>query len=105
MFQHQQKINTQAQIDREAWPVTVRILVPALGPGRNDPSDWLRQHIGLTEFARTSPRSPAGDAVAYHFRSVAAATAFREAFPRLNLADGTTSVTCRSPHLPNGPNR
>ena len=92
----------QAKIDREAWPVTVRVLVPENGFGKNDPSGWLRAELGLTEFAKTPAHSFLNDAVAYHFRSVEAARAFCERFPMLQLADGTTSRGYTSPHLPNG---
>ena len=92
----------QAKIDREAWPVTVRIRVPERGFGTNEPSAWLKAKIGLTEYATTPAHSLGGDAVAFHFRSIEAAQAFRERFPMLQMADGTANRGYKSPHLPNG---
>ena len=89
-------------IDREAWPVTVRIRVPERGFGTNEPSAWLKAKIGLAEYATTPAHSLGGDAVAFHFRTIEAARAFCERFPMLQLADGTTSRGYTSPHLPNG---
>jgi len=102
LFFMSRRSTPQAKIDREAWPVTVRVLVPPNGFGRNDPSEWLRTELGLTEFATTPARLFLNEAVAYHFRSVETARAFCERFPMLQLADGTTSCAYRSPHLPFG---
>ncbi len=96
----------QAKRDRTAWPVTLRVLIPEGGTsalGReNDPHDWLRENLGLTEFATTPGHSILGDGIEFHFRCVEDARTFHARFPQLVLADSTMSVSYRSPHLPFG---
>ncbi len=100
----------QARLDRDAWPVTLRVLVPegglqVLGPDR-DPFDWLRREIGWTGCAFTpGRRGPGWDCIELHFRGLEDATRFREAFPDLALADWTTQEVYSSPHLPFGRHR
>lgn len=96
----------QWKIDKHAWPVTLRVLVPDNGYSslgvQNDPREWLRKNIGLTECATTPHRSGIGDGTEYHFRCLDDALAFRARFPQLVMADGTMSATYSSPHLPFG---
>ena len=90
----------QAQIDRTAWPVTVRIKIPERGLGVNEPTRWLNAEIGLTEYAKTPNGRGAG--VEYHFRSLGDAERFLVAFPMFELDDFTMSPGYSSPHLPFG---
>lgn len=96
----------QHKRDRQAWPVTIRILVPEGGfqsLGRaNNTDQWLHDQLGRGEYALTGHRSIIGDVVEFHFRSLDAALRFRERFPTLPLADETTGPLWWSPELPNG---
>lgn len=103
----------QTKIDRQSWPVTVRVLVPhggffSFGRGR-DPFDWLRVHLGLTEYATTPHQMVVGEeirsAVEVHLRDLETAQDLLRTFPELELADGTTAITYTSPHLPSGRDR
>jgi putative SOS response-associated peptidase YedK len=96
----------QAKIEATAWPVVVRVLIPDTGLASwgvgHDPDRWLRENLGLTEYATTPHASPLGDAIAYHFRCVDDARRFCERFPMAILADGTMAATYTSAHLPFG---
>jgi hypothetical protein len=96
----------QHKRDRQAWPVTLRILVPDGGLqslGRHNNTDqWLLVELGRGEYALTRHRSIIGDVVEFHFRSLHAALRFRERFPTLSLADETAGPLWFSPEMPNG---
>lgn len=95
----------QHQIDERAWPVRILIRVPEEGFGRNldDMMAWLMKHIGRANFAHHSgPRFGQHDSKALYFRHPRKAVDFLEAFPVLDLADGTEYETYRSAALPFG---
>lgn len=82
----------QRKIDDAAFPVRVKVLVPTLGFGvrLNEMLAWLQQEFGARRFAHHAGRSSAGDAMALYFVDLEAAERFLQAFPDLELADGTT---------------
>lgn len=94
----------QQEIDRDAFPVHVRALIPEEGFGvlHDRISDWLARNLGRGEFAQIPHSSILGDSFAFLFRSTRDADAFMRAFPELLLADGTMSVTYASPYHPFG---
>jgi putative SOS response-associated peptidase YedK len=100
------RITPQAKIDRTAFPVTVRVLVPETGLSAlgkdNSPWDWLHRNIGLTEYAETSRLALLGHATELHFRCLEDAVAFTDRFPMLVLADDTMSEVYSSHLLPFG---
>ncbi len=105
MFSPMSRRSTPQQtIDRVAFPVHVRVLVPESGFGVRDTriGEWLAANLGRGEFARIPHSSILGDSVAFLFRSTTDADAFMQAFPELILADGTMSVTYASPYHPFG---
>lgn len=90
----------QAKADDLAFPVRVKIVVPegGLGSAANAMHDWLKRELGPGRYAYHSAGIVAGQqASALYFRSTADAEDFRAAFPELELADGTASVTYVSP--------
>jgi putative SOS response-associated peptidase YedK len=96
----------QWKIDKEAFPVTIRVLVPERGFSQwgmeNDTDDWLRMHVGLGQYATTPHNGIMGDGVAFHFRTLDDGNRFLERFPEIVLADATMSMTYYSPALPFG---
>jgi hypothetical protein len=91
----------QKKIDEAAFPVRVWIYVPPRGFGRLmiPMHDWLDQHLGRLNFALHSGGSSAGpDRIAVYFRRPADGQAFLDAFPELELADGTVLPGYYSPH-------
>lgn len=101
----------QRQIDERAFPVRLLILVPAVGFGRllgagsGTMDGWLDREVGRGDFACHSAGfgGVAGrDVIAVYFRHPAAAVRFLEAFPSLELADGTALRGYTSPALPFG---
>ncbi len=98
----------QAKKDAQAWPVTVRVIVPVGGfhslGCECDVHRWLDREVGRGEFATSPRRSVIGDVFEAHFRTVEMAQRFRDAFPMLHLADETESPLWRSPDHPAGRN-
>ena len=94
----------QQKTDHAAYPVHVRVLVPETGFGGllDRIYRWLDVHVGRGEYALIPNGSILGDAVAFLFRCTASAGEFIDAHPKLILADGTMSVTYRSPENPFG---
>ena len=94
----------QQKIDHDAYPVHVRVLVPDSGFGSllDRIHRWLELHVGLGQYATISSNSMHCDAVAFLFRCTDSARDFIAAHPELGLADGSMSVTYRSPGHPFG---
>lgn len=101
----------QHQIDDRAFPVRLLILVPGdgfgqlLGAGPGTLDGWLDREVGRGDYARHSAGvgSVAGrDVIAVYFRHPSAALRFLDAFPGLELADGTALRGYTSPALPFG---
>ncbi|HYN27991.1 MAG TPA: SOS response-associated peptidase, partial [Burkholderiales bacterium] len=99
-----QRTPPQSKTDDVAFPVRVRVLVPAGGYGNllNEMHAWLDRRIGRGEYAHHGGLTQLSDASAYYFRTVEDLARFAEAFPMLVLADDTDSPSYRSPHLPLG---
>ena len=87
------------QTDDTAFPVRVKIAVPASGFGQSihDPLIWLQSNLGSGNYAQHSVAALGGSAVGFYFRDVEGAQAFVLAFPDLVLADGTESIAYSSP--------
>lgn len=81
----------QSKTDDLAFPVRVKIAVPPLGLGRmlDHVFAWLKAELGAREYACHSQPGIGCDTMAVYFRSAEAAQRFVEAFPDLELADGT----------------
>jgi putative SOS response-associated peptidase YedK len=96
----------QWKIDKEAFPVTIRILVPEFGFSQwgisNQPDGWLTAAIGPGQYATTPFNSLMGAGTEFHFRSMEDVSRFLERFPQIILADSTMSVSYRSPAVPFG---
>lgn len=100
----------QRDIDERAFPVQIRILVPErgfgqlLGVGPDTIDAWLDREVGRGNWAL----HPAGqmtdgrERTAVYLLHPAPAARFLEAFPMLELADGTTGSTFTSPTFPFG---
>ena len=93
----------QAKTDDWAFPVRVKVIVPAGGLGIElfRAHDWLRKEIGRGNYACHS----AGHAAAFYFRSTEAARRFLAEFSIFELADGTRSPGYTSPALTAGRRR
>lgn len=99
------RTQAQSKTDEAAFPVRVWFYVPASGFGRlmTPMHDWLAQRIGRANFAMHGGGCAAGrDRVAIYFRSPSDAAALADAFPTLELADGTILPGYYSPHAPRG---
>jgi putative SOS response-associated peptidase YedK len=96
----------QWKIDKEAFPITIRLLIPENGFSQwgigNQPDDWLIAVVGPGQYATTPHNSLLGDGVEFHFRSLDDGSRFLDRFPQIVLADATMSVSYRSPAVPFG---
>ena len=100
----------QRDIDERAFPVRVLILVPKEGFGLLLGSDlttinsWLDREVGRGDYAHHSGGSFGGarERTAFYFRGPDDASRFLQAFPRLELADGTTQRGYTSVTFPLG---
>jgi hypothetical protein len=79
----------QAKRDELAFPVRLKIKVPAHGLGRllDRMVEWLRGNIAAGDYASHSAPCVGGSAAAFYFRDVEAALAFVRAFPEAELAN------------------
>ena len=89
----------QKKIDERAFPVRIRVLVPPSGLGQqlNHVHDWLHAEIGRGQFAVHSCSGIGADAVGIYLRDIEGARFLLEAFPTLELQDGTDSPHYSSP--------
>ncbi|GLS86691.1 hypothetical protein GCM10010873_16650 [Cypionkella aquatica] len=95
----------QAQIDEQAFPVRLFILVPEMGFGTLmvPMHKWLVANVGQTNHAlHGSGKATQRDAVALYLRNPIDAVKFLQAFPILELADGTVKPGYYSPAAPRG---
>jgi hypothetical protein len=92
----------QCQIDELAFPIRAKFRVPRTGLGTllSDAPGWLKSEVGPGNYAQHSAETLGGDAMAVHFRRASDLARFLEAFPLLELADGTTSPAYTSPMQP-----
>ena len=80
------------KLDERAFPIRVKVLQKTIGQDwlRKDRAEaWLRENVGVGEFARYSVIDNDPNVEAFYFRSVEAAQRFLEAFPDYDLADTT----------------
>jgi putative SOS response-associated peptidase YedK len=96
----------QWKIDKVAFPVTIRVLIPENGFSQwgigNQPDDWLIAAVGPGQYTTTPRNSLLGDGVEFHFRSLDDGSRFLDRFPQIVLADATMGVSYRSPAVPFG---
>lgn len=104
MSRHGQR---QRDLDEMAFPIRVKIAVPAGGLGRtiDELHRWLREEIGPGEQATHSGHGLGTDALCLYLRRPEDLARVLAAFPQLELADGTTSRAYSSPLLPRGISR
>ena len=83
----------QHVLDDAAFPIRVKLRVPDLGLGKMlvEILRWLRTEVGESNFAYHDTETLEGEALALYFRSVPDAAALLKAFPKLEIADTTTS--------------
>lgn len=93
------RTTAQSKTDDLAFPVRLKIAVPAYGLGGDLDriNIWLRENLGAGNYAEGSTATIGGSAQAIYFIDPAHAVRFCEAFPHLPLADGTTSPAYTSP--------
>lgn len=92
----------QKRIDDNAFPVRVKIYVPENGFGRlmDDIFVWLKGQLEAYRYAHHSSGAGGGrDQTAFYFATTSDADAFMQAFPELELADGTLEITHTAPGL------
>lgn len=84
------------QVDT-AFPVRVKIRVPPDGLGMllDECFRWLNENVGTERFAQAATGSLGGCATAFYFLTVEDAQRFLDAFPVLELADGTLAPSFR----------
>lgn len=88
----------QAKRDDLAFPVRVKVRVPAEGLGTllDRMNAWLRERVGASEYACHSQPGVGCSTAAFYFRNAEVALAFMQAFPAAVLADGLASPAYRS---------
>lgn len=88
----------QAKRDDLAFPVRLKVRVPAEGLGSllDRMHAWLNENVGAFDHACHSQPGFACSTAAFYFRNVEAALAFMRAFPAAELADGLASPAYRS---------
>jgi hypothetical protein len=76
----------------DAFAVRIKIRVPPTGLGNrlSDMHVWLRENVAKGESANQSVRSVAQQATAFYFRDLQTAQAFLDAFPDVDVANGST---------------
>lgn len=82
----------------------LNLLVPELGFGMVllEMLRWLRDEVGESNFVRRDASTFEREILAVHLCRPEDAAAFLAAFPKLELADGTTSQVYTSPMFRNG---
>lgn len=92
----------QWKTDDQYFPVRVRFRVPPFGLGKLTwpMNEWLDKEVGRGDYAwHSAGRNVDRDCYALYFRHPDKAAAFCAAFPTLEIADDTTSITYQSPNL------
>ncbi|WP_241565086.1 SOS response-associated peptidase family protein [Paenirhodobacter populi] len=95
----------QAKTDEAAFPIRVLFYVPENGLGKNSEIiwHWLDMTIGRGNFAwHSRGRDAHRDRFALYFRDPVAPSLFTQAFPFLEIADGTLLPGYYSPDAPFG---
>ena len=85
--------------DDRVWPIRVYVVVPGNGfSGAGiDPHAWLIKELGLAGFAWHATGRMSDHVAAVYFRTLPDLQRFLDAFPTLQLADGTGSPLYHSP--------
>jgi hypothetical protein len=85
----------QSKTDDLAFPVRVKVKVPARGFGQRigEMTGWMNRVIGADRCARHSAAAIHSQACAFYFCDLEAAGAFFAEFSELELADGTKGRT------------
>lgn len=88
----------QAKRDDLAFPVRVKVRVPAEGLGTllDRMHDWLNANVGAFDHACHSQPGVSCSTAAFYFRNAENALEFVHAFPAAELADGLASPAYRS---------
>lgn len=88
----------QSKRDDLAFPVRVKVRVPADGLGKllDRMQDWLNENVGAFDHACHSQPGVACSTAAYYFRNAEIALEFVRAFPAAELADGLASPAYHS---------
>lgn len=95
----------QKQIDDRSFPVRMLLRVPEGGfmQIKSDLHQWLDQNVGRGEYAwHGGERGPVYDTTTLYFRHPRDAVAFLDAYPMIEVADGTMSPGYTSPYLSRG---
>jgi putative SOS response-associated peptidase YedK len=96
----------QWKIDKDAFPVTIRVLVPDHGFSQwglgNQPDLWLHAMLGPGQYATTPHSCMFGHGAEFHFRTLDDGQRFLARFPMAVLADATMAPSYQSPVFPSG---
>ncbi len=97
----------QSRIDDRAFSIRVKIAVPLNGLGHvlDDMFAWLQREGGPGNHAQHATEALGGNATALYVRRPKDLVRFLQAFPLLELADGTASPAYTSPTHPARPAR
>ena len=89
----------QKKIDDRSFPVRLRMQVPPLGqgPGYMTMHAWLKDNIGIGNYAAHAEHGPSIAADLFYFRTAEDARRFVAAFPDLRLKDETRASSYTSP--------
>tara|TARA_Y100000296_G_scaffold66074_1_gene77962 strand:- start:43 stop:351 length:309 start_codon:yes stop_codon:yes gene_type:complete len=89
------RTRAQQQTDDLAFPIRVKFTVPERGLGdvSNRMHEWLRQEVGGGRFAVHSAQAISSSAVGVYFVSLDDARRFVDAFPAMEIANGTRCST------------
>ena len=82
------------QVDT-ALPVRIKIGVPSHGVGMvlDDCFRWLNENVGSERISQAAAATLGGSATAFYFLCLEDALRFVDAFPGLELADGTIAAS------------
>lgn len=94
------RTRSQSISDDLAFPIRVKIVVPPNGLIGVRPSifDWLQENVDRACYALHPAQGLASQVSGIHFTSISDAKRFVDAFPQIELADGTRSPGYYSPH-------
>ncbi|WP_210526181.1 hypothetical protein [Rubellimicrobium arenae] len=94
-----QRSATPRVLDDAAFPLRVKLHVPALGlgPVLIEVLRWLRNEVGEDNFAHHDAETLEAEALAIYFRRADHMMRFLHAFPNLGLADETGLPSYHNP--------
>lgn len=96
------RTRAQSISDDLAFPIRVKFVVPRDGLIAVRPPifDWLQENVDRACYALHPAQGLASQVSGIHFTSMSDAQRFIDAFPQIELADGTRSPNYYSPHKP-----